>query len=455
MVDANIDAFVRVEKEDGRYKILAVSTAEVEDGEGETFTTRAMDYDIALAERTGVYPEFRVFHEKGLGIGKVNKMSRVGIFAVDEGYSYEDPFSLHVVEKMLLNNDGRWKVSRGFEVHEMSGGCLNCGEQIVVGLKHMIAGYKCPSCRKVYMVYKGDDGRSVRSLDLPHFLKTRTFDITVTDVPAVPVTGVSAFYNMEYVMDKKQLRKRLIEAGLDEEIVDGKLESLSPTALKELKAMEDLPYATLLKELTDETDEEDEEDVEEELEEEVDPDSESDDDESEEVEDGDEAPGEDLVLDESVVDEIATEVVGRVKELFEGAEFTVSNDASDGMEIEFKEFPAVTDLQKQVASLSEMVLGIKEAIDEIRGSETKRLKSLVRKSSAAGRLRVIRTKGAGPDDEDEDEDDEEYEDEDEDDRVPATLHQKKSMRIVRGDDGVFVPGAEGQNAGSLSDFLRS
>ena len=73
---------VNVTKQNDGYVIMTVSTVALPDQEGETFTTKAMDNDIEFAKHYG-YPEFRVFHHGGLGIGKVTEMSRVGMFAVE------------------------------------------------------------------------------------------------------------------------------------------------------------------------------------------------------------------------------------------------------------------------------------------------------------------------------------------------------------------------------------
>lgn len=56
------ESIVQVKENDGLYDLVSVSTAAVEDREGETFTVKAIDYDIERALQTGVYPEYRVFH---------------------------------------------------------------------------------------------------------------------------------------------------------------------------------------------------------------------------------------------------------------------------------------------------------------------------------------------------------------------------------------------------------
>lgn len=169
----------------GLYEINTISTAALEDREGETFTTEAMDYDIAMAEKYGDYPEIRVFHSKYLGIGKIHKMERIGIFAHDSGLSYDDPFSLAICEKMLANNDGRWRVSRGFRVYELRGGCPACYSTLSISTKHLLGGFRCPSCKTLHLRFKG-------ALNSVQFTKARTFDITVTDVPSVPYTSAQA-----------------------------------------------------------------------------------------------------------------------------------------------------------------------------------------------------------------------------------------------------------------------
>src|SRR3990167_7020445 len=130
--------------DDDAYDIISISTVAREDKEGETFTIEAMDFDAKLAAKSKDYPEYRMFHKKSLGIGKIHKMYRIGDYAIEEGKSYTDPFSLAVCEKMLINNDGKWKNSRG-------------------------------------------------ELLNTRFTKTKTFDITITDRPAVPWTATIAY----------------------------------------------------------------------------------------------------------------------------------------------------------------------------------------------------------------------------------------------------------------------
>lgn len=357
-VEESLVPGVMVSKDsDGRYRIVAISTAALEDKEGDTFETVAMDYDIHMAEKTGEYPEFRVFHSPALGIGRVEKMSRIGIFAVDEGISYDDPFSLAVCKSMLAGNDGTWRVSRGFMVCEASGLCSSCGEDLVIGLKHMIAGFRCPSCKEVHLGYRS-------ALKKVRFRKARTFDVTVTDVPAVTTTSVGAFTeyeNKEFSMTKKQLKDKLLKAGLSEEQVDARLSSVSDERLKEL---DDIPDAVLLKEFSDDSA-------------------------------GSETV---LVLDTEVLKEFSELVEDTVSKLLKEALDGLTIEVPD-MEMELKELPAVDKLADSVAAL-------KESVDSLLQKDEVRLKELLRDAPRGAKLRIRRFKETSEvcDDEDEDSD---------------------------------------------------
>lgn len=384
-------SYVQLEmKEDGRFHIVTVSTAALEDKEEETFDVEAIDYDAEQAALHGDYPEYRVLHKKFLGIGRVEKMYRVGIFAIDEGTSYDDPFSLEVCEKMLHNNDGTWKVSRGFVVHEATGVCPSCGEGMIIRRKHMSIGFRCPSCKEMYLGYK-------RVLKDVHFKKARTFDVTVTDVPAVPWTSAAAFgmsQNKEFVMTKEQLKEKLLEAGISEDAVDARLKDVSD---KQLKEFDDVPDAVLLKEL--------------------------------DMEDSDDSDGDDgnetvFVLDTAVLKEFA----GIVKTVVEKALDGISIEVPD-MEMELKELPAVDELVKEVAELKGLVAELLE-------KDEKRLKQMLEGAPRAARLRIRRFKAGGDDEDDEDED------EDEDGKKrPPFVKKKKSLdtgdRIVTGSGETF------------------
>jgi phage FluMu protein Com len=416
----SVPADVMVEKQkNGRYKIVSVSTAALEDREGETFTVKAIDYEIKEAQRTGEYPEFRVFHTQPLGIGRVKSMRRVGIFAVEEGESYDDPFSLEVCEKMLSRNDGKWRTSRGFKVLEASGGCPKCGESILVREKHMHVGFICPVCKNVNLGFKG-------SLTKTRFLKTKTFDITVTDIPAVPWTGVAAYSPLqdgsEDIMKKEILRKRLVKAGISEDVVDARLKDISEDTLK---SFDDIPMAEILKEFGDDDDpEEDDQD-------------ETEDDASDDVTTKENGKDKEqvFVLDPAVLKEFAriSNEQARIvlKEFLEGATLETEPDENVTKEIE------------TLDELKEMIQELTDAVAALTEKDETRLKELVADAPRGSALRINRFKEAPKKvvktpaaDTAEDEDD-------------GTEDPKK---VVKKESGVIV-GSDGKVAKSMTEFV--
>lgn len=239
--EKELGAIIIGKESNGRYKIVALSTAAIPDLEDETYSTVAMDHEIATKEKNGNYPEFRLWHNEGLAIGRVTKMTRVGVFAIDSGYAYDDPFSIAVCKMLESERDsGKWRVSRGFYLEEASGNCRNCGESLLIRKEHIILGFRCPVCRTTYLGRKG-------ALSNFTFLKTNTFDVTVTDNPAVPWTSAVAYMESEEQMNKKLLKEKLLEAGLSEEVVDAKLASIPDEILKEFDEITELPTAILKK----------------------------------------------------------------------------------------------------------------------------------------------------------------------------------------------------------------
>ena len=393
-----------IEKEDGRYKIIGVSTAAVKDREDETFTTDAMDFDIAAAEATGIYPEFRMWHKNYLAVGKVTKMSRVGIFAIDEGYAYDDPFSKEVCEKILSDNDGHWRMSRGFYVLEASGGCPSCGEGLLIETKHMIAGFSCPTCKSIHSRYKG-------TLDDVKFRKTKTYDVTITDIPCVPMTGVSAFRvdNAEAIMTKKELRKKLLDAGLSSNVVDERLKEVDA---KQLKALDTLPQADVLKELELELEEE----------------ASGDDDEQLFVLDPEVLKDFSGIVKEQVTESIGPIIKDAVKEAIDGLEIDLGDVQVEGME--------------GLSELTETVAELKETVDILAQSDDDRLAEMLKDTPRGGRLRILRSKEGkkkkrGDEEEDEDEDEEDEEE----------FLEEKDIR-----EGVIV-GSDGRVAANMTEFI--
>lgn len=171
------------QKDSWQDRWIAVSTVEMWDREGEMFTTDAMDYEIERVAKLKEYPELRLFHVRGFKLGKCDSMQRVGEYAVDQGYWFDTPFA-QAMKEVVANNKGRWKISRGFYTVEATGHCPDCGESLRVGLINYITGVPCQACKEWYAPSK------LKQLKL---LKTSTFDITITDIPAVVRTAVAAY----------------------------------------------------------------------------------------------------------------------------------------------------------------------------------------------------------------------------------------------------------------------
>ena len=399
-----------ISKEDDKWKIVAISTAAFKDQDDETFTTQCIDYDAAAAKQYDDYPEFRMFHKKWLAFGKVTKMRRVGPFAVDEGYAYDDEFSKEVCENVLSTNDGKWRVSRGFYVKEVSGGCPTCSTQLLLQQKHMIAGFRCPTCKSVHL--------SKGVLKDRHFLKARTFDVTVTDIPCVPYTGVGAYKENivmeDFVMNKKELRKKLLEAGLDEAVVDERLKDVTDVQLKE---MSDLPDAEVLKEFTEEEEEEEEKK------------------EKSEPEESDEQT---FVLDDAVLESFAKivkkEVAEQLTEQLANMEVQVAD--LNGFDIDLKELP-------QLAELLTEVKGLSSKIDKLLTIDKERVEKMLGEMPRNGKLRIRRFKSQKEDEEDADEEDATDED---GNPIPEKISKQ---RLEEG----IVMGPEGDVARSLTEFV--
>ena len=163
---------------------IAVSTVEMWDQSGEMMTTETMDHEIARVNRVKDYPEFRLWHVRGFKLGQCDRMTRVGKYAVDYGYWHSTPLA-NSVKDLVINNDGKWRVSRAFFPVKATGVCPSCDSSLLVGPVHYMFGMKCPVCTATY--------QSPNSLGRLKHLETYTYDITVTDVPIVPATALSAW----------------------------------------------------------------------------------------------------------------------------------------------------------------------------------------------------------------------------------------------------------------------
>lgn len=187
-VDPSKESILRVyqkENEDGTYqdRWIAVSTKEMWDAQGEMFTKEAMDYDLSYSEQTGEYPELRLYHVRGFKLGKCDSRSRVREYGIEQGYWYDTPLA-QAMKEIVMKNGGRWKISRGFHAVEASGLCPACGVGLTVRPLNFIVGTPCPACGTWVMPSK--------LKQLKH-LKAKTYDITITDVPAVDATAVAAY----------------------------------------------------------------------------------------------------------------------------------------------------------------------------------------------------------------------------------------------------------------------
>lgn len=390
-----------VEKEGDRYKIVAISTAAVRDKEEETFSVPCIDYDITVAKESQDFPEFRVFHNKKLGVGKVTDMSRVGIFAVDVGYSYTDKFSLEIMKMLEKDEEGKWRVSRGFYPREVWGHCPTCDEGLLLRTKHLIAGFRCPSCDSVYLDYRG-------ILKDVHFLKAKTFDVSVTDVPAVGVTGVAAFpisHLEESIMTKEELKKRLKEEGVDEDAIDERLKSIDDKVLKQLG--DDIPTAQVLKELELELEEvEEEDDVEFAL-----------------------APEALKSIASAVSKELQPVIKSEVKEAMDGMTVEVPDLDMSGMEVQVND----EELTKTLKEVGEKLDAVIDLVEALSTKDEERLKEMLDETPRRAKA-LLRIKRFKDEEDDVEEDDEE--------NVDAWLEQGTPIaketgdRIVSGDGRV-------------------
>jgi hypothetical protein len=403
---------VYIEKEaDGRWKITTVSTADVKDLVGETFDKASIDYDAKLAETTGEYPEYRLFHKEALAVGKVTKMGRSGIFAVDEGYAYDDPFSQAVAANMLAKNDGKWRCSRGFYVLEAKGGCPKCGEQLVLHKEHMLFGFKCPTCKSVQLKYKG-------TLSDLRFLKTKTFDITITDQPCMPWSGVGAVrestnVEVKEMMDKTVLKQKLLDAGLQEADIDSRLKDVTDAQLKEYDG---IPDAKLFKELGVEEAEEEESAA---GTEEQQPSSEE----------------QTFVLDESVLKEFSRIVDERLTERLNGLTLDIGDP-----EISFKELPEFQQLQKDVVEIKEMLASLVK-------TDVQKLKELNAETPRNGQLRVMRFKSKAKKVDPAADDEEDAADSGDDEEAEGEMPMKRKKEFV------VIKGGDGKTAKTMTDFV--
>lgn len=201
---------------------VAVSTIDTVDSDGERYTKEAIDYGIDHARQTGQYPELRIFHVRGLRVGQADRMTRIGDYAIDEGYYDDTPMAKEA--ERVIRSGGLGGVSRGFHVIEAAGDCP-CGQRLSVGSRGLYLGYRCPTCKEMFT------GKSLRNVQ---FLKAIPFDITATDRPAVRGTAITNFQK-ELIMSRDEIKTRLVQAGFKEEVVSAWLEGLKDEDLARMK----------------------------------------------------------------------------------------------------------------------------------------------------------------------------------------------------------------------------
>jgi len=201
-------------------------------------------------------------------------------------------------------------------------------------------------------------------------------------------------------MNKKELKQKLLAAGIDEAVIDQRLKDLPDERLKEF---DDIPEAEVLKEF--ETEEEEEE--------------------TEKPEKTEEPTGDEdeqlFTLDPEVLKDFAEIVRTTVKEEVAKAMDGISIDISD-VEMELKEVPGLEALKEQLTA-------IQEKLDALTTADAKKLKEKLETMPRNGKLRIMRMK-------DKPDPVEEKEDEDEIDA-----------------EGVVI-GADGEQFASMSKFIQ-
>jgi hypothetical protein len=353
----------KAQSEEGEWqdRWIAVSTDEIWDAQGEMFTKEAMDYDISQAQETGEYPELRLFHVRGLKLGQCDSMKRVGEYAVDQGYWNDTPFA-QAVKELVQNNPGKWKISRGFHMVEAAGLCPQCGVGLSVRPLNLIVGAQCPACGTWVAPSK------VKSL---RHLKTRTFDITLTDVPAVSTTGVATYSVLVQDkdggihMDRSELKERLLKAGLEVEVVEDFLGSMAD---EDLLRMKDQTPDEIIEKLQAAIQEIDDDEAEVEL-----------------KEDAEDDPVDESVDVASLLKDMEDRVVQRLADQMSALEITV--ETPDLAEI----VGQLTELREAYTALEATFKEIQGTWDEVLKTDTERLHTQLKDMSPAQRIRLRAT----------------------------------------------------------------
>lgn len=210
------------------------------------------------------------------------------------------------------------------------------------------------------------------------------------------------------MLTKAQLKQKLLDAGISEDVIEQKMSGITSAQLKEFG--NDIPEAVLLKELDIVEDEDD-----------------SDDDDTENKEEDDEQT---FVLDPSVLKEFANIVDKLVGDKLDGLMIDVETPVE-------KESDAIAELKEMVESLTEQVGHVMEILSK---SDEERIKELVKDAPRNAKLRVMRykaSKASKPDPEDDMDEDEP--DDDEDDAEEKEL----------------IVGSDGFTAVNMTEFITA
>jgi len=179
------DVFDLKIKEALQHRWVLTSTYEMVDLQGETFTTDAIDFSIWYANKFNEFPELRMYHVRAFKLGMTDKMQRLGRWEVDQGYWNKTAFA-HAVKRLVREQAGKWKVSKGFFSVEATGDCPMCDNGLIVRPINYILGITCKQCQAVLP-------KPITMIQHVRHTKAITYDNTVTDVPAVPVTAIAAY----------------------------------------------------------------------------------------------------------------------------------------------------------------------------------------------------------------------------------------------------------------------
>ena len=167
-------------------------------------------------------------------------------------------------------------------------------------------------------------------------------------------------------MTKKELKKRLLEAGIPEDAINKRLKEVTD---KQLEQLGDIPMAEILKEFEDDPEDDPKGDLE----------------------------------GEGVVVEFADMITA-----FKEAVRSEIEEALNGFQVEVEGFDVEAFKQDSgdYAELKELLVDLQDKVDQLTLKDESRLKDMLRNTSRNGKVRILRMKEE-EEDEDEEEEDEE------------------------------------------------